>query len=73
LDIIRTALPELIAEVERLKEMIYCMDCGGDVESPQIDEYGEGPYCDACLKEIREDTHHKVSSARIAEIEVEDE
>jgi hypothetical protein len=51
----RDAVPRLVAEVKHLREMIYCVDCGDEPEDPQIDEYGEGPFCDACLKE-REDT-----------------
>jgi Zn finger protein HypA/HybF involved in hydrogenase expression len=41
-------LTVLRAENERLKNMIYCSDCGGDVEDPYIDKYGEGPFCDIC-------------------------
>jgi hypothetical protein len=47
----RDAVPRLVAEVERLRDMISCERCEGDVENPQIDEYGEGPICDACLED----------------------
>jgi hypothetical protein len=47
---------ELLAEVERLRDMICCECCGGNVDDPQIDEYGDGPHCSECIEEFEEDT-----------------
>jgi hypothetical protein len=46
-------IDRLKSENERLKDMIYCSDCGDGVEDPHIDKYGEGPFCDIC-KDQRE-------------------
>jgi hypothetical protein len=51
----RDAVPRLVAEVKRLKEMMYCERCGDCVEDPRIDDYGEGPYCNECLAEMEEE------------------
>lgn len=51
----REAVLELIAEMVRLKEMMYCERCGDCVEDPRIDDYGEGPYCNECLAEMEEE------------------
>jgi hypothetical protein len=51
----REAVLELIAEMVRLKDMMYCLSCGGDVDDPQIDEYGEGPFCESCFAEMEEE------------------